>query len=60
MYTLLMRELKDEESEKGTTSEELAEVRSGGTSLEAGVTFVSLGLSLLNSLRMGKKREGTR
>lgn len=55
-----MRELKDEESEKGTTSEELAEVRSGGTSLEAGVTFVSLGLSLLNSLRMGERREETR
>jgi len=54
MYTLLMRELKDEESEKGTTSEELAEVISGVTSLEAGVTFVSLGLSL-NNFFMGKK-----
>ena len=36
------------------TSEELAEVRSGGTSLEAGVTLASLGLSLLNNFRMGE------
>jgi hypothetical protein len=42
------------------TSEGLAEVKSGGTSLEAGVTFVSLGLSLLNNFRMGKKREEKR
>lgn len=39
------------------TSEELAEVRSGGTSLEAGVTLASLGLSLLNNFRIGKKSE---
>lgn len=39
------------------TSEELAEVRSGGTSLKAGVTFASLGLSLLNNFRMGEKSE---
>jgi hypothetical protein len=49
--------LKDQKSEKGRTSEELAEVRSVGTSLEAGVTFVSLGLSLLNNFRMGKTSE---
>ncbi len=42
------------------TSEELAEVRSGGTSLEAGVTLVSLGLSLLNNFRIGKKSEEKR
>ncbi len=58
MYVLLIRELKDE---KELTSEELTEVRSGGTSLEAGVTLVGLGLSLLNNFRMGtksvKKRE---
>lgn len=48
-------------SEKGRTSEELAEVRSGGgTSLGAGVTFVSLGLSLLNNFRMRKKSEKRR
>jgi hypothetical protein len=47
--------LKDQKSEKERTSEELAEVRSVGTSLEAGVTFVSLGLSLLNNFRMGTK-----
>jgi hypothetical protein len=60
---LVNKKLKDEKSEKGMTSEELAEVRSGGTSLEAGVTFASLGLSLLNNFRMGEKRnedEGTR
>jgi hypothetical protein len=39
------------------TSEELAEVRSGGTSLEAGVTLASLGLSLLNNFRIGEKIE---
>jgi hypothetical protein len=38
------------------TSEELAEVRSGGTSLKAGVTFASLGLSLLNNFRIVIKR----
>jgi hypothetical protein len=38
------------------TSEELAEVRSGGTSLKAGVTFASLGLSLLNNFRIVMKR----
>ena len=43
------------------TSEELAEVRSGGgTSLEAGVTFVSFGLSLVNNFRMGEKSEKRR
>ena len=35
------------------TSEELDEVRSVGTSLEAGVTLAILGLSLLNRFRMG-------
>jgi hypothetical protein len=39
------------------TSEELADVRSGGTSLDAGVTFASLGLSLLNNFRMGETSE---
>ena len=38
------------------TSEELAEVRSGMTSLEAGVTFASLGLSLLNNFRIVMKK----
>jgi len=55
-----MRELKYQKSEKRTTSEESAEVRSGGTSLEAGVTFAILGLSLLNNFRMGKKSEKRR
>lgn len=48
-------------AKKGRTSEEFAEVRSGGgTSLGAGVTFVSLGLSLLNNFRMGTKSEKRR
>jgi hypothetical protein len=34
----------------------LAEVRSGGTSRDAGVTLASLGLSLVNNFRMGEKR----
>jgi len=38
------------------TSEELAEVRSGGSSREAGVTLVILGLSLVNNLRIGERR----
>ena len=37
------------------TSEELAEVRSGGTSRDAGVTLASLGLSLVNNFRMGEE-----
>jgi hypothetical protein len=55
--------LKDQKSEKEMTSEELADVRSGGTSLEAGVTLAILGLSLLNNFRIGEKsekEEGTR
>jgi hypothetical protein len=42
------------------TSEVLAEVRSGGTSRDAGVTLASLGLSLVNNLRMGRKESGRR
>jgi hypothetical protein len=37
------------------TSEELAEVKSGGTSRDAGVTLASLGLSLVNNFRMGEE-----
>ena len=40
------------------TSEELEEVRSVVTSLEAGVTLAILGLSLVNNLRMGGERKG--
>jgi hypothetical protein len=38
------------------TSGVLPEVKSGGTSLEAGVTLVSLGLSLVNNFRMGDEK----
>jgi hypothetical protein len=44
----------------GHTSEVLAEVRSGGTSRDAGVTLASLGLSLVNNFRMGEKESGRR
>ena len=40
------------------TSEELEEVRSVGISLEAGVTLAILGLSLLNSFRIGVHEKG--
>ena len=38
----------------------LAEVRSGGTSRDAGVTLASLGLSLVNNFRMGENESGRR
>jgi hypothetical protein len=43
---------------KQVTSEELEEVRSVGISLGAGVTLAILGLSLLNSFRMGVHKKG--
>lgn len=43
---------------KQVTSEELEEVRSVGISLEAGVTLAILGLSLLNSFRIGVHEKG--
>jgi hypothetical protein len=43
------KRLKDQKSEKGMTSEELAKVRSG-------VTSSTLGLSLLNNFRIVMKR----
>jgi hypothetical protein len=42
---------------KGMTSGVLPDVKSGGTSLEARVTLVSLGLSLVNNLHMGDEKE---
>jgi hypothetical protein len=45
-----------EKRKGGRTSGVLPEIRSGGTSREAGVTFVGLVLSLVNNiLRMGEK-----
>jgi len=56
--TRCQRDQKREERRNKQTSEELDEVRSGGTSLEAGETLASLGLSLVNSFRMGEERGG--
>ena len=48
---------KNEEKRKKVTSEAMDEVRSGGMSLEAGVTLAILGLSLVNSFRMERREE---